>query len=424
MSELKKTLTSVRGAALMLNIVLGSGLLVLPGLAVQQVGTQSIYFWIVCGLVAVPLLAVFALLGRVAPDAGGIASIAGKAFGRPFYVISTFLFLGTVVLGLPAIALTGGYYASSLFGGAPEIYAVGLIVLAALANFRSADAAGRFGSILTALMLFALFAVLAAGFWAVEPVLDPPDLSVITTLGASKAIGVSMMLFFAFTGWEVAANLSEEFRNPYRDIPVAIGLSFIGAMVLYASLALLAQSANLTSGFEAPFAQIFAAHYGVAGSAAVSLVAIVLIAANLIAAVWAVSRMVYSAAREKLLPQTFQSINRGIPDRAIILTAAALICVVVLSGLDVFSLAGLLERAGKNFLILYGFAAAALFQLDSRFWHRVLGVVSCLTVLAILALQGGASIMYPLALGLGGLAVSCLVGRRDYRISIIGQPGE
>lgn len=424
MRRLERTLSAPRGAALMLNIVLGSGLLVLPGLAVREVGTQSVYLWLACGLIALPLLAVFALLGRAVPDAGGIAAIAGRAFGRPFYVVATFLFLGTVVLGLPAIALTGGHYASSLFGGPPAAYAVALVLFAGLANLRSADAAGRFGSLLALMLLLSLGLLLVAGFSAIAPVVPAPDVVLLGNLGVSQLTSICMMLFFAFTGWEVAANLSEEFRNPRRDIPLAVGLSFVAAMVLYAALAVLAQSGGLNEGFEAPFAAIFGARFGVIGTAAVSLVAVVLIAANLTAAVWAVSRMVFSAAREHLLPEELAAVNRGIPDRAILLTVAAMALVVLASAVDLFSLSGLLERAGKNFLILYGISALALIRLETRLLPRALGAVAAVIVVTILCLQGTTALIYPAVLAAGGLAITCTVRSNFYRIHAVGHPGE
>ena len=109
MSELKKTLTLYSGTALFLNIVIGAGLLVLPGLAYQQVGDVALMSWFLSALIALPLLLVFVVLGKYYPDSGGIAHYAFRAFGGWMQRVSAFLFLGAVVLGLPSIAMTGGY---------------------------------------------------------------------------------------------------------------------------------------------------------------------------------------------------------------------------------------------------------------------------------------------------------------------------
>lgn len=105
MNHLPRTLGPFRGAALMLNIVIGVGLLTLPGLALEIAGESAIWAWVLCATASVPLLAVFVIMGKRHPDAGGVAHFAQMAFGRLAYVTASFLFLGAVIFGLPSIAL-------------------------------------------------------------------------------------------------------------------------------------------------------------------------------------------------------------------------------------------------------------------------------------------------------------------------------
>ena len=150
MTTLVKSLGALRGTALMLNIVIGAGLLVLPGLAVQEVGDLAIWSWIACALAALPLVGVFLLLGRRCPDAGGVAQLARQGFGATGYAVASFLLLGAVIFGLPSIALTGGYYASAMLGGDPHLYAALLIALGAAVHLVSSATAVRFNSLVAA----------------------------------------------------------------------------------------------------------------------------------------------------------------------------------------------------------------------------------------------------------------------------------
>ena len=61
MGELKKSVSALTGAGLMLNIVIGAGLLSLPGLAVKTAGEHAIFAWIICALASIPLLLVFVI---------------------------------------------------------------------------------------------------------------------------------------------------------------------------------------------------------------------------------------------------------------------------------------------------------------------------------------------------------------------------
>ena len=412
MAELARTLTVWRGTAMFLNIVLGAGLLTLPGLAAQAAGAGALLVWGACALAAAPLLAVFAILGRRYPNTGGLATILRQGFGDYGYIAATLLFLGAVVFGLPAIAITGGYYAAAMLGGPAHLYAVLLLLMAAGANVLSAEIAGRVNAALASLLLVVLVGIAVAG-WTITT----PDLAALTSAAATPpplpVFGAAfMMVFFAFTGWEVGANLSGEFRNSRRDFPLAMAASFVIAVALYAVLAVVVQSAGLTGGWEAPFATLFGDAFGPAGAAAVGVVSVLLIFANLSAAVWAVSRMVYSAAGEGLLPSGLTAIRRDMPYRAVALTGAALLSVTVAGWAGLLDLGSLLAVAGQNFLLLYAGAAAVLVRLATRGWQSLLGWACLLLVAGLVAARGLEGMVYPLALlGAAALAAASRRGR-------------
>jgi amino acid efflux transporter len=207
-AELKQTLTAWRGAALMLNIVLGAGLLTLLGLAVREAGDNAIWVWVACALASLPLLAVFALLGQRYPDAGGLPAIAGIAMGRRGYVACTFLFLGAVVFGLPAIAIVGGYYAAAIFGGPAHGFALGFLFLAVAANVVNPEVAGRVNAAIASLLVIVLVGIATVGLSNGPASLPGFSFGDPTSLPPRVFGIVFMMVFFAFTGWEVGANLS------------------------------------------------------------------------------------------------------------------------------------------------------------------------------------------------------------------------
>jgi amino acid efflux transporter len=396
-STLTKSLSLSRGTAVLLNMVIGAGLLALPGLAIQQVGTAAFHAWLFCALAAAPLLAVFVIMGRNYPDAGGVASFARRAFGPAGYRIASILFLGAVVLGLPAIALTGGHYAASLAGGSPHLWAGALLVLAALSHFVSSESAAKANAFIASLVLVVIASFLAIGVAGVttrpaEGVGLPsawPEISVMLI--------PFMMLFFAFTGWEVGAGVTEEFKKPHRDFPIAMVGSFVIATSFYLAIAFVAQQTDLDGAYESPFVAIVEPILGSWGSAAVSATAVLLVFANLAGAIWGVSRLVFSLARENVIPRVFERTHGGSPRFAVVVVASTLLVVLVLDAIAGIGLPRLIGLAGQNFLILYGLTAAALFALSDRISHRLLsGAVIALCV-ALLLMQTLA-LLYPLAL--------------------------
>ncbi len=409
MAPLQRTLGPWRGTALMLNIVLGAGLLVLPGLAVKQAGDAAFLVWVICALAAAPLLGVFIVLGRRYPDAGGLASIAGRAFGRPAYVAASFLFLGAVALGLPSIAITGGHYVAATLGGSPFAYAFGFLALAVGANLGSAELAGRINTAIASTLVVVLVAFAMLGLWTSDSSPTPPTSLVPGSIDAhvlGVVSGTFAMVFFAFTGWEVGANLSEEFERPERDFPIAMGASFFLAVALYLALAYVAQTAELHGAYYAPFAQLFEHRFSLAGGVVVSIVAAVLIFANLSAAVWAVSRLVFSLSREHVLPQFLANTRRGTPYNAVTATVVSLAAITMASAGGLLHLDRMLGYSGQNFLLLYGAASLALVAMGRTLREKTLGAGATLLVLA-LSLIRGLELIYPIAL----IALAVLVAR-------------
>jgi amino acid efflux transporter len=404
MSALRQHLSFAQGTALMLNIVLGAGILILPGLAVQEAGRLAFAAWVVCGLAALPLVGVFVILGRRYPNAGGIPHMAGRAFGRPAYIIGSLLFLGAVVFGLPAIALTGGHYAATLTGGSPHLAALLLILAAAALNLLAAEWGSRVNGGISAFLVVVLLATAGLAVFGSGEAAPAAEIALPSLAEGNLVLAPFMMIFFAFTGWEVAANLSEEFRRPHRDFPLAMIASFALACGLYLALAYAAQTNDLHGRYEAPFAQIFADRYGTIGSGAISLVAVILIFANLSAAVWAVSRLLFSLAREGLVPAALLRTRSGTPQLAVTCTIAALVIALVLEKMQVLQIHEMLALAGQNFLLLYGFAAAALVTLGRAPGDRLLALVAGVLVAALLT-YSGSGLLYPAALAVAGIGV-------------------
>ncbi|HEX2256538.1 MAG TPA: amino acid permease [Afifellaceae bacterium] len=413
MSALRQHLSFPQGTALMLNVVLGAGVLILPGLAVQEAGRLALAAWIVCGLAALPLLGVFVILGRRYPNAGGIPHVAGRAFGRPAYIIGSLLFLGAVAFGLPAIALTGGHYAASLTGVSPHLAALLLLLAAAALNLLAAEWGSRVSSAISALLVVVLVAIAGLAVFGLGDA-APAQAALPSFAELDLVFAPFMMIFFAFTGWEVAANLSEEFRRPRRDFPLAMIASFILACGLYLALAYAVQRSDLHGAYQAPFAQIFGDRYGTVGSGAISAMAVILIFANLSAAIWAVSRLIFSLSREGLLPAALQRTRSGTPRAAAICTVAALVGVLVLEKLEVLQIQEMLALAGQNFLLLYGFAAAALAAMARGRSDRFLALVAGMLVAALVVFSGF-GLLYPLALGVAGI----VVWMRERRLSSV-----
>ena len=424
-SELAKTLSVGQAIGLGITIVVGSGLLVLPGIAYQQVGDAAIYAWLVCALVVLPLLVVFGWLGSRHPSAGGIAGFVEAGVGRVGAGATEVLLIGTFSLGIPSIAITGGNYASTVVGGSTAVAAAGglaILLLAAGLNWLGSSVSGQVQQVLAVGLVVlviggAVAALLAAP--VVNPHVAPPS-------EWTAAVPVLGAVFFAFAGWEMLSFTAEEYRNPRRDFPLAVAGSFVTVLAMYVLIAFGVQRA-LDRGDpdldRAPVAGMFEAAFGAAAARGVGVAGTVIIAANVIAAVWAASRLYFASARAGLLPAALARVDRTsrAPRPAIAACVSVMVAVWLAHTLGWVSLDLLLRLAGQNFLVLYGLSVAAFLLLARRPLLRAVGVLAGAAVLATAA-TFGPELLYTAAL----LVTGAVLTRRSRarRIAPTAAPGD
>ncbi len=389
----------------MLNIVIGAGLLTLPGLVVEVSGQQAIWSWILCSILAVPLLIVFIVMGHRYPNAGGIANFAKMGFGEVGYIICSLIFLGAVVFGLPAIALTGGYYLSEIIGISPNLIAILFVLLATLALQFSPEIGGRLSTMIATLILVILLTLLVIGLNSIEWETIDSKIVPITDIDIDILFTPILMIFFAFTGWEVASGLSEEFKNPKKDFKLAMILSFSTATFLYLSIAFIIQSVEINQKYEAAFISVIEGRLGIFGGLLITIIVTLIIFANLLGAIWAVSRLVFSLSREKYLPICLNVNAKGTPASSIIITAVALLIVLSADAINLIDIRDMLAIAGLNFLILYGVTGVVLFRITRSIGERLIAFLAIIISLGICFLEGS-TIAYPIGLAIVGALIN------------------
>lgn len=415
--QLGRHLTLPGAVALAITIVVGSGVLVLPGIAYARSGPAAFWAWVISAALVAPLLLVFGRLGGAYPTAGGIAGFAQAAFGRRLAGGVEIMTIGTFGLGIPAIALTGGQYFAALLGlpGAwAGVIAALMLGAAGAVNLAGIRLSSRVQTILAIGLTVGLVAVGLVGLLspgarpAAAPPLDGPAVRDATTAVA--------VVFFAFTGWEMLSFTAEEYRNPRRDFPRAVTISFLLVTGVYLLLAWSVQARLTPSEPRLDTTPISALIDDAVGGGAGRLVAalgVVIIAANLVGALWGASRLVMSSAREGLLPRPLAKVGRTeVPWLSIVTCVVGFIAVATASSLGVVSLGDLLAVAGANFFLLYLISTAAYLRLFPAIRDRVFGTVILVALSGVVLTFGWIQLGYAIALLAAG---ALLVGYRRRR---------
>jgi amino acid efflux transporter len=393
MAELAKALTVSQAVALSITTVVGSGLLVLPGIAYQQVGNSAVYAWLINAFLVLPLLFVYAYLGANFPNAGGVAGFVQAAFSRPIAAATEALLLGTFVMGGSAIALTGGHYFTAAIHGNTTSTIISTFLIVAVAwyvNSQGIKVSGRFQqflaiSLVGMLSISALVALVVGGAKSGEGVAPISEIL--------KATPVLNMIFFAYTGFEMLSFTTEEYRNPKRDFPIAVGISFIVVVLLYIVIALSIQTTLTRDNAElvtAPIAAILKTVLGKTSGQFVALVGVLIILSNLVSGSWAASRLVYASAREGFLPKWISVVEpkSQVPRMAVLITMASFAIACTFNSLGLLPLKSLFGLAGQGFFAVNALSVVAYIKLCEKPWQKVLGYCTFIIVLAVMGTFG------------------------------------
>jgi len=359
---LRRVITLRHVVALYVSSVLGSGILVLPGLAAQLAGPGSLLAWAVLAVGSYPFAHTFATLSIRRPVSGGIYGFTREAFGVPSATMTGWLFILWYVAGAPAVTLIAASYLGYAFpmgGQATVLVAAGVVTGAYLANLRGIRFSGRVQVAVVAAIVGLLAAAVAMSAGSVEARHFRPFLPHgLLPVGTAAAL-----IFWSFLGYENVSNLAGELRDPERDLHRgALGsVVLIGALYLAVALVTVGTGAQEAGGSVAPFAAIFAHVLGRYGAAGTALLALLIIFSTVNAYTAGMARVVLAVARDGGLPRGLARVDprTGVPARSLTLLyvlALAVLAAYRASGADLQT-ALLIPSGGAILVYVIGTAA-------------------------------------------------------------------
>lgn len=323
----------------------------------QQVGRAvPLTFAVATG--AVLLIAyTFVRLSQRFNHSGSVYGFVGVTLGARAGAFSgwamagTYIFYGAVTSMASGIFITTLVRESGLWKAAPDWigFPIGLIVLALVWFLASRPAKGgtRFllivEAVTVALILIVTLVVAVRLLAGTAPQGHRFDLSVFSVAPGSDASSVFLGVVFAFlsfAGFEAAATLGEEARNPRRDIPRAIlGTAIFGGVYFIAVSAIevmgFGTDAAGTKAFIASGALIGdlgSSYIGPWIGTLVTIGAAVSAMGCCLACVVGASRLTFALSRDGLGPRPLKRVSakHGVPHVAV-LTVLGVIAVLILA---------------------------------------------------------------------------------------------
>ncbi|HZY94360.1 MAG TPA: amino acid permease [Candidatus Bathyarchaeia archaeon] len=369
-ARLHKAVTMRYAVALYMSSVLGSGVLVLPGLAAQKAGPASLIAWVGLSIVSYPLAYTFASLSSRKAESGGVYPFARESFGPHVANSVGWLFILWYVTGAPAVTVIAASYLSYAFPlSRPVTYLLAsfLIVAGFLVNYRGIVITGKVQSIVIA----AIIALLVTAVVASAPLIKLSNFTPFFPNGLIPIGVAAALIFWSYLGYENVSNIGEEFKNPQRDFPRSILLSVvvIGALYLSVAIATIGTRAYESGGSVAPFAAMLSHAIGLYGAIGTAILAVFIIFGTVNAYTTGMSRVIYATATHGGLPGMLGKIHgrTGVPYRSLgLLSGLSLISLVVFFFLNFDLTTALLIPSGAAILVYVIGSASGIKLLRSK----------------------------------------------------------
>ena len=325
-ASLKRDIGFFGAAFLVLNAVIGAGIFALPGKVAVSAGLWSPWLFLIVGVLFLSVVLTFAELASYYERTGGPVLYATDAFGPVAGFSTGWLIYLARMTAFAANANVMALYLASLsdvFASSVARIAVITVVTIVLtgANVLGVKDGVRTMGVLTVLKIVPLLLLVLLGLQHVTgSTLIPGGNFHIDDIG-----GTTLLLIYAYVGFETIGVTAGETSKPQRTIPLALVRTVLGTGLLYFLIVLVFVSVVPANDYaEATLVDVGRALAGPVGAIVITLAAVFSIGGNLASSMLAAPRLIFSLAENRMLPQWFGHIHErySTPDRAIVVMGA------------------------------------------------------------------------------------------------------
>ena len=407
--RLKKQLSLLDVFAISTGAMVSSGFFLLPGLAAAKAGPAVIIAYLLSGILILPALLSKAELSTAMPRAGGTYYFTSRSLGPLFGVIDGVgAWLSLVLKSSFAIVGLAAYLV--YFIGLPiKPVAISGCILFTILNIFGAREAARLQVLMVVVLIGCLIYFIGRGLFHI----DTANFTPFVPFGGVSVIGTAGFVFVSYIGLTKISSISEEIKNPERNIPLGMLLSLFTAITIYTLGTLVIVGVvpagrlyhNLT-----PVETAASLFLGGTGIIIVSIAAILAFATTGNAGILSASRYILAMGRDGVVPSSLSRVGRfRSPLNSIILTSIVILLVIVF--LDVENIAKL---AGSFQLLVFAFINISVILMreskiksyDPGFrspgypWVQIMGIIVSLVLIPLL---GKISLLFTAGVVLLGL---------------------
>ena len=363
---------------LVVGTAIGADIYIVSALASAYVGPASLLAFVVAGVIAILIALNFAEAAALVPKVGGAFSYVCEAWGDfAGFLVGWPLWIAEVVgLAVMPVAFVRylSYFVPSLTALQGDVIKVVFVAVIAYINVRGTKTAGRVNDVLTIAKLSPLLLMIVAGFvyLGAHPSTAASNLIPFAPLGFSNFGPALIIIFWAYTGFELAVIPSGEIEDPTKTIPKAmiIGMAIVTFFYIAVGFTALAVVNWASLQYDpAPLATVgsvvlsYTPALALVGGAILGLGALISISGFDESGTLTTARLSYAISLEGLFPRIFSRIHPrfGTPANSIVIQSA-----IALFASLIGNLTQLITFAAFDLAFIYLLTCAAVIALRKK----------------------------------------------------------
>ncbi len=367
--NLKKELGLLEVFCIASGAMISSGLFILPGIAYAKTGSSVIISYLIASIIIIPTLLSKAELATAMPKAGGdyffIDRSMGPAVGTVGGLSSWFALSSKTAFALIGIGAFVQLFNPGLSDFNIKLIAVIFCIIFTIINLYGTKHAGKTQVVLVSGLISILVVYILVGFFFIQPSRYEP----FTLHGISPIFATAGFIFVSFMGLTKVCSVAEEIKNPKRNIPLGMFLTWgiistLYLLVVIVTIGLLEH--DLLSHSLMPISLGAEVFFGQIGLIALGIAAVLAFITTANAGLLSSSRYPMAMSKDQLLPGFFSNISkRGTPTISIVFTSVFMIIIILFLDLE-----GLVKTASTIVLLLFIFVNLSIIMMrESKLRH-------------------------------------------------------
>lgn len=326
----KKKIGLLTASAFAIGAMIGGGVFVLTGIALQQTGPSAIVSFLIAGLIVSLSALSFAVIASDAGTKESAYAYVGKVMGSPAWAFLTSwcFYLGGIIGAAFVLNAFGVYMyqfvSQSLPALAWALIGAGMLTLV---NLGPASEIGKIETFLVAGKLLVLLLLVVVGILHFQP----NDLLPFVSHGTIQVFSTSSFLFIAFLGFSVVTSISGDIDQPQKNVPRAIMLSMAVVTIIYMGIVMALLAAHMSDYSEASVGVAARQLIGPVGGGLIIFGALIATLSSANANILGSSEIMLRLAHRKQVPTILGHLRRGHPYASVLL-GTILYVILILSG--------------------------------------------------------------------------------------------